>query len=549
MTGAQILVEELINQGVDTVFGYPGGQVLNIYDELYKNAHRIKHILTAHEQGAVHAADGYARVLDKPGVVIATSGPGATNLVTGIANAYLDSIPVIAITGNVSTELLGRDSFQEVDIVGITQPIVKHNYIVRDVADLERIIKEAFLIANTGRKGPVLIDLPKSVQVSEWEYKNEAKVSVKNLVPSGNCDISEAVEAIKRSKRPFIYCGGGVSAAGAGEEIMALSRKLSAPVGLSMMGISSIPHSFEYNLGMCGMHGRYASSAAQANADLIIAAGVRFSDRATGNTREYSKRCTVIHIDIDASEIGKNVSPKIGLCGDIKTVIKRLINEVPEQKNAQWLKDIEEFKAVETGFTNGSFNPKNIINLINSSFDEDTVVATDVGQHQMWVAQHYRFEKSRRLLTSGGLGTMGFGMGAAIGGCIANDRKPTVLFTSDGSFGMNLIEMATAVSNNLPLVVVVLNNGTLGMVRQWQTAFFEKRYSNTTLDRKTDFPLLAKAFGAKGYSAETLEQLRDILENKLDFNGPSLIDCKIDKDERVLPFIPPGGSIKDIVLN
>ena len=387
------------------------------------------------------------------------------------------------------------------------------------------------------------------MQVSEWEYKNEAKVSVKNLVPSGNCDISEAVEAIKRSKRPFIYCGGGVSAAGAGEEIMALSRKLSAPVGLSMMGISSIPHSFEYNLGMCGMHGRYASSAAQANADLIIAAGVRFSDRATGNTREYSKRCTVIHIDIDASEIGKNVSPKIGLCGDIKTVIKRLINEVPEQKNAQWLKDIEEFKAVETGFTNGSFNPKNIINLINSSFDEDTVVATDVGQHQMWVAQHYRFEKSRRLLTSGGLGTMGFGMGAAIGGCIANDRKPTVLFTSDGSFGMNLIEMATAVSNNLPLVVVVLNNGTLGMVRQWQTAFFEKRYSNTTLDRKTDFPLLAKAFGAKGYSAETLEQLRDIVENKLDFNGPSLIDCKIDKDERVLPFIPPGGSIKDIVLN
>lgn len=340
-----------------------------------------------------------------------------------------------------------------------------------------------------------------------------------------------------------------MSAAGAGEEIMALSRKLSAPVGLSMMGISSIPHSFEYNLGMCGMHGRYASSAAQANADLIIAAGVRFSDRATGNTREYSKRCTVIHIDIDASEIGKNVSPKIGLCGDIKTVIKRLINEVPEQKNAQWLKDIEEFKAVETGFTNGSFNPKNIINLINSSFDEDTVVATDVGQHQMWVAQHYRFEKSRRLLTSGGLGTMGFGMGAAIGGCIANDRKPTVLFTSDGSFGMNLIEMATAVSNNLPLVVVVLNNGTLGMVRQWQTAFFEKRYSNTTLDRKTDFPLLAKAFGAKGYSAETLEQLRDIVENKLDFNGPSLIDCKIDKDERVLPFIPPGGSIKDIVLN
>ncbi len=549
MTGAQILVEELINQGVDTIFGYPGGQVLNIYDELYKNSHRIKHILTAHEQGAVHAADGYARVLDKPGVVIATSGPGATNLVTGIANAYLDSIPLIAITGNVSTALLGRDSFQEVDIVGITQPIVKHNYIVRDVKDLERIIKEAFLIANTGRKGPVLIDLPKSVQISECEYKNEAKVSIKSHAPGKDCDISEAVEAIKRSKKPFIYCGGGVSAAGAGEEIMTLSKKLSAPVGLSMMGISSIPYSFENNLGMCGMHGRYASSAAQADADLIIAAGVRFSDRATGNTSEYSKRCTVIHIDIDASELGKNVSPKIGLCGDIKTVVNSLIKEVPEQSNPQWVKTIQEYKAVETGFANGSFNTKNIINLINTSFSEDTVVATDVGQHQMWVTQHYRFEKPRRLLTSGGLGTMGFGMGAAIGGCIANDRKPTVLFTSDGSFGMNLVEMATAVSNCLPLLVVVLNNGTLGMVRQWQTAFFDKLYSSTTLERKTDFPLLAKAFGAKGYSAETMEQLRDIMVNRIDFNGPSLIDCKIDMDERVLPFIPPGGSIKDIVLN
>lgn len=548
MTGAQILVEELINQGVDTIFGYPGGQVLNVYDELYKNEHRIKHILTAHEQGAVHAADGYARVLDKPGVVIATSGPGATNLVTGIANAYLDSIPVVAITGNVATTLLGRDSFQEVDIVGITQPIVKHNYIVRDVENLQRIIREAFLIANTGRKGPVLIDLPKSVQVSECEYKNDIKVSVKNPVPGEDCDISEAVEAIKKSKRPFIYCGGGVTAAGAGEEIMALSRKLSAPVGLSMMGIGSIPYSFENNLGMCGMHGRYASSAAQANADLIIAAGVRFSDRATGNTSEYSKRCTVIHIDIDASEIGKNVSPKIGLCGDIKTILKRLIDEVPEQSNARWRETIDEFKAVETGFTNGSFNPRNIISLINSSFGDDTVVATDVGQHQMWVMQYYRFEKSRRLLTSGGLGTMGFGMGAAIGGCIANGRKPTVLFTSDGSFGMNLTEMATAVSNRLPLLVVILNNGVLGMVRQWQTTFYEKRYSNTTLDRKTDFPLLAKAFGAQGYSAETMEQLRDIV-GRLDFDGPVLIDCKIDRDERVLPFIPPGGSIKDIVLN
>jgi acetolactate synthase-1/2/3 large subunit len=332
-TGAQILVDELVNQGVDTVFGYPGGAVLNIYDELYKNAHHIKHILTAHEQGAAHAADGYARVLDKPGVVIATSGPGATNLVTGIANAYLDSVPLVAITGNVSTPLLGRDSFQEVDIVGITQPIVKHNYIVRDVEKLEQTIKEAFIIANTGRKGPVLIDIPKSIQIAETEYPNNVKLSAKAPeTAKADCDLSQAITAILQSKKPYIYCGGGAISAGAQNEIIELSKKLSAPIGLSMMGVSAIPYSYELNLGMCGMHGRYASSAAQAEADLILAAGVRFSDRATGNTSEYTKRCTVIHIDIDASEIGKNISPQIGLCGDIKEVLKRLLAELPEKR-------------------------------------------------------------------------------------------------------------------------------------------------------------------------------------------------------------------------
>ncbi|NLO47675.1 MAG: biosynthetic-type acetolactate synthase large subunit [Clostridiales bacterium] len=549
LTGAQILVEELVNQGVDTIFGYPGGQVLNIYDELYKNAHRIRHVLTAHEQGAVHAADGYARVMDRPGVVIATSGPGATNLVTGIANAYLDSVPLIAITGNVSTSLLGRDSFQEVDIVGITQPIVKHNYIVRDVKNLEQTLKEAFVIANTGRKGPVLIDIPKSVQVSEADYSNNVKICVKSSEARRTCDLTTAINAIAESKKPFIYCGGGVISAGAQEQIIELSKKLSAPIGLSMMGISAIPYSYDLNLGMCGMHGRYASSAAQAEADLIIAAGVRFSDRATGNTSEYTKGCTVIHIDIDASEIGKNVSPQIGLCGDIKEVLTQLLSRIPERKNQEWLDMVTKFKEKEAVEPNDEFTPRNIIGLINSSFAKDTVVATDVGQHQMWTIQYYKFEQPRRLLTSGGLGTMGFGMGAAIGGCIANGRKPTVLITSDGSFGMNLTELATAVSQELPLVIVLLNNGVLGMVRQWQTLFYDKRYSQTTLQRKTDFPLLARAFGAEGYAAESLADLEDIVGNRLNRKGPCLIDCKINIDEKVLPFIPPGGSIKDIVLH
>ena len=549
LTGAQILVEELVNQGVDTIFGYPGGQVLNIYDELYKNAHRIQHVLTAHEQGAVHAADGYARVMDRPGVVIATSGPGATNLVTGIANAYLDSVPLIAVTGNVSTSLLGRDSFQEVDIVGITQPIVKHNYIVRDVKNLEQTLKEAFVIANTGRKGPVLIDIPKSVQVSEADYSNSAKICVKSGEARRSCDLTDAINAIAESKKPFIYCGGGVISAGAQEQIIELSKRLSAPIGLSMMGISAVPYSYDLNLGMCGMHGRYASSAAQAEADLIIAAGVRFSDRATGNTSEYTKGCTVIHIDIDASEIGKNVSPQIGLCGDIKEVLTQLLSSIPGKKNQVWLDMVTKFKAREAVEPNDEFTPRNIIGLINAAFAKDTVVATDVGQHQMWTIQYYKFEQPRRLLTSGGLGTMGFGMGAAIGGCIANGRKPTVLITSDGSFGMNLTEMATAVSQELPLVIVLMNNGVLGMVRQWQTLFYDKRSSQTTLQRKTDFPLLARAFGANGYTAESLAALEDIVGNRLDGKGPCLIDCKINIDEKVLPFIPPGGSIKDIVLH
>ena len=563
LNGAQILIEVLAEQKADIVFGYPGGAVLNIYDELYKNSHRIKHIISAHEQGAAHAADGYARASGKTGVVIATSGPGATNLVTGIANAYLDSVPMVAITGNVAAGLIGKDSFQEVDIVGITQPIVKHNFIVRDVNTLEKTLKEAFFIAETGRKGPVLVDIPKSVQIAMCEYEG-GKVEVKSYSTKYFNDMDKAREAILNCQKPYIYCGGGVVAAEAEQDIMELSKRLSAPIGLSMMGLSAIPRSYEMNLGMCGMHGKYAASVAQAEADLIIAAGVRFSDRATGNVKEYASKCTIIHIDIDAAEIGKNVKSRIGLCGDVSQILRELLSDLPEKKNEDWVKkvmEIKEFSRQEVLNQNPPerFSPKNIINLVNTYCDADTVIATDVGQHQMWTAQFFKFESPRTFLTSGGLGAMGYGLGAAIGGCIAvGGRKMAVLFTSDGSFGMNLTEMATAVSQELPLLVVILNNGTLGMVRQWQSMFYDERYSQTTLSRKTDFKKLAEAFGAIGYSAFDLEGLSKALEDyskRLNITGenknegfvPAIIDCHIDIDEKVLPMIPPGGSVKDIV--
>lgn len=548
LSGAQILMEELVQQGVKTVFGYPGGAVLDIYDELYKNSNRIHHIISAHEQGAAHAADGYARASGKVGVVIATSGPGATNLVTGIANAYLDSVPIVAFTGNVAVPLLGKDSFQEVDIVGITQPIVKHNFIVRDVSHLEKTIKEAFLIANSGRKGPVLIDIPKSVQAAKCEYSGHLKVSI-DRSPKTEIDCTDALNAILQSQRPYIYCGGGVISSGAQAEILELSKRLSAPIGLSMMGLTAVPASYELNLGMCGMHGSYEASMARADADLIIAAGVRFSDRATGNVHEYSKNCTVIHIDIDASEINKNVKSKISLCGDVKKILKKLLAQIDPVDHPDWIEKISGYKAAQaTQNDESGFAPKNIIGMVNSFCDKNTVIATDVGQHQMWVMQYYKFESPRTLLTSGGLGTMGYGLGAAIGGCMASGKKKTVLFTGDGSFGMNLNELATAVSQNLPIIIVLFNNGTLGMVRQWQTMFYEQRYSQTTLIRKTNFPLLAEAFGAQGFTAENLTQLEDVLKNKVAGDGPTLIDCRININEKVLPMIPPGGSIKDIVV-
>ncbi len=546
LSGAQILIEELKRLKVKNVFGYPGGAVLNIYDELYKNSDKLNHVISAHEQGAVHAADGYARVTGEVGVVIATSGPGATNLVTGIANAYLDSVPLVAITGNVASDLLGRDSFQEVDIVGITLPIVKHSFIVKNICDLEKVIKEAFYIASEGRKGPVLIDIPKDIQMAKYEYLGYEFSEIKKYETDFEA-IEEAAELINNSKKPYIYCGGGVVSANASELVKKLSEKLQAPIGLSMMGISAIPHSYPLNLGMTGMHGKIEASISKSESDMVIAIGVRFSDRATGNKQAYTENRKFIHIDIDPAEFNKNVTSDVAIFGDINTVLTSLLEKVKQKEPGDWYKKINKPTLNENKMV---FSPKNIIETVNSYCKEDTVVATDVGQHQLWTMQNYKFSKPRTALTSGGLGTMGYGLGAAIGGCIGNNRERTVLFTGDGSFGMNLNELATAVSQNLPIIIVILDNGVLGMVRQWQKIFYANRFSQTTLNRKTDFAMLAKAFGADGYHVSSLEELQQALDSAFKTNDmPIVIDCHIDMDEKVLPMIPPGGSIKNIILN
>ena len=544
-SGAAIVIEALCRNGANTVFGYPGGAVLPIYDELYKNTHRINHVLCAHEQNAAHAADGFARTSGKVGVVIATSGPGATNLVTGIANAYLDSVPLVAITGNVAVPLLGRDSFQEVDITGITQEIVKHNFAVGDVKDLNGILDAAFKIASSGRPGPVLVDIPKSVQTDlceENEYTSQELFF--NTLPE--MDLTETLRLLNTAKRPLIYAGGGVVASGASEELLTLAKRISAPVAFSMMGLTALPASEPLNLGMCGMHGTESSAKMFSACDLVIALGVRFSDRATGNTTKYKEGKKIIHVDIDHAEINKNTATDVELCGDVKDVLQQLLQKLPKVEHPEWMAQCAEAKKLDFHPMKDSLIPSNLLRTVAAYCTPDTVIATDVGQHQMWTMQYFPFQKPRTLLTSGGLGTMGFGLGAAIGGCIANHRKRTVLFTGDGSFGMCLQELATAVSQNLPLLIVIFNNGVLGMVRQWQTMFYEKHYSHTTLSRKTDFVALAKAFGADGRKVTTLDGLTAALQN-LAPDVPTVLDCQLDMDEFVLPMIPPGGSVKDLI--
>ncbi|HNW87452.1 MAG TPA: biosynthetic-type acetolactate synthase large subunit [Candidatus Limiplasma sp.] len=551
LSGAQILMEIFREQQVDTVFGYPGGAVLNIYDELYKASDWLRHVITCHEQGASHAADGYARATGKTGVVLATSGPGATNLVTGIATAYLDSTPMVAITGNVACPLIGRDSFQEVDITGVTMPITKHNYMVKDVTRLADTLREAFLIAASDRPGPVLVDIPKDVQTAQCEFIPAAREIAAKRKPLNEEDVKRAAELISSAKRPFLYIGGGVVAAGAGKELLTLAQTIGAPIGASMMGLSAVPHSHPLFLGMTGMHGRYAASKALDRSDLIIAVGTRFSDRATGNKQEFSKDHKVLHIDIDPAEISKNIPAYVALVADVKQALAALNALGLAHSDPEWLTEVQALKAAPDNHLTmdaNVLNPQLVLQAVNKRLPPDSPVATDVGQHQMWVAQYYSFEKPRTLITSGGLGTMGFGMGAAMGACIGTGLKKTLLVTSDGSFHMNMNELATAVANQLPLIVLVLNNSVLGMVRQWQTMFFGKRYSNTTLNRPTDFCLLAQAFGAKGLRLETLDKLDSVLDKAFATQGPVVVDVRINRDEMVLPMIPPNGSIRDMIL-
>ena len=553
LTGAQILIQTLIEQGVTDVFGYPGGQVINIYDALYEYKDKINHVLTAHEQGAAHAADGYSRATGKVGVCIATSGPGATNLVTGIATAMLDSIPMVAITGNVPCSLIGKDSFQEIDITGVTLPITKPNYFVNKIEDLADTLREAFSIAKSGRPGPVLVDIPKDVQVAQYEYEPQPVVEKIPLPKVKESLIDEAVKLISEAKKPYIYVGGGAAGLGMGADIVAFAEKIDAAIGCSFMGLSAVPQDNERFLGMQGMHGHYASSMSQNEADLILAVGVRFSDRATGNVAKFAKKSRIIQLDPDSAEVNKNVRVDLGLVGDVEDSFKRIAQKCEEQNHPEWLVRVEELKKEEKQFeeeiaaaSTASLTPKQVFEIINDLKKPDTVIATDVGQHQMWTAQYVEFDGPRRFVSSGGLGTMGFGLGAAMGAYVAT-KDPVVLITGDGSFGMNLNELATAVTYKIPVVIVLMNNGVLGMVRQWQTLFFGKRYSNTVLTRKTDFVKLAESFGAEGYLAETPVEFKRAFEKAIESGKPVVIDTRIDKDEFVLPMLPPGGAISDII--
>ena len=548
LSGADIIVRTIIEQGTKTVFGYPGGQIINVYDSLYKYQDELRHVLCAHEQGAAHAADGYARATGEVGVVIATSGPGATNLVTGIATAYLDSVPLVAITGNVPSYQLGTDSFQEIDITGITLPITKHNYVVGSAEELADTIREAYKLALSDRPGPVLVDVPKDIQIAQCEYEPLSPVCADQKMPAKDVRIEQAAACINLSHMPYVYFGGGLINSDAEEELLELAEKIDAPIGCSFMGISGVPTDHPRFLGMQGMHGHYASSMAMHQADCIIALGVRFNDRVTGNRERFATRSQIVHIDIDGAELSKNVSPAHALRGDLKLTLQKLLPLLEPKEHPKWQSAIDQLKNDERWSMDRreGMTPRNVLLALNRYTGGKLPVATDVGQHQMWAAQTCVFSEKRRFISSGGLGTMGFGMGAAMGAQLATGQC-TVLVTGDGSFGMCLNELATAVHERIPLVILLLNNGVLGMVRQWQTLFFDKHYSNTVLDRATDFVALSKAFGADGVRVTNLDGLDSALSTAFKSDGPYLIECIIDKDEFVLPMLPPGGSMDDII--
>ena len=547
LTGAEIVIECLKEQGVDTVFGYPGGTILNIYDELYKHSDEIHHVLTSHEQGAAHAADGYARSTGKVGVCFATSGPGATNLVTGIATAHMDSVPVVAITCNVGVPLLGKDSFQEVDIAGVVMPITKHSFIVKDVKKLAKTIRRAFVIAKSGRPGPVLVDITKDVTAAKTDFENAVPKPVKPSVSEiEEADLAKAAEMIREAKRPFIFVGGGAIAANAWEELRTLAHKIQAPVTDSLMGKGAFSGEDELYTGMLGMHGTKASNLGVTKCDLLITIGARFSDRVTGNTRNFARNAKVIQIDVDAAEINKNVLVDCSVVGDAKEVLKRLIDMVEQEEHKEWLEYVEELKAkYPLRYNQEGLSGPAIIEEIYRQTKGDAIIVTEVGQHQMWAAQYYKYKAPRTFLSSGGLGTMGYGLGAAIGAKMGNPDKVVINVAGDGCFRMNMNEIATATRNDIPLMQVVINNQVLGMVRQWQTLFYEGRYSNTVLKDKVDFVKLAEAMGAVGIRVTKKEELQEALAKAIELNTTVVLDCMIDSDDKVFPMVPAGANIED----
>ncbi len=546
LTGSEIVIECLKEQGVDTVFGFPGGAILNVYDELYKHSDEITHILTSHEQGAAHAADGYARATGKVGVCFATSGPGATNLVTGIATAYMDSIPVVAITCNVGVSLLGKDSFQEIDIAGITMPITKHNFIVKDVKDLADTIRQAFVIARKDRPGPVLVDIPKDVTANKTEY---SKAEIKEICKDRDLceeDIEAALKLIQKSKKPYIFVGGGAILSDASEELRAFVKKVDAPVTDSLMGKGAFPGTDPLYTGMLGMHGTKASNYGVSECDLLIVAGARFSDRVTGNAKKFAKNAKILQFDIDAAEVNKNVLITQGIVGDLKQILRVLNERLTQQSHEEWISQIMDYKErYPMSYHPEPLTGPYVVEEIYRQTKGDALIVTEVGQHQMWAAQYYKFTKPRTLLTSGGLGTMGYGLGASLGAKLGMPHKTVINIAGDGCFRMNMNEIATAARYNIPIIQVVVNNHVLGMVRQWQSLFYGQRYSATVLNDAVDFVRLAEALGAVGIRATTKEEFQEAFERALGLGKPAVIDCQIHSDDKVWPMVAPGAPIQE----
>ena len=555
LNGSDILIEVLIEEGVDTVFGYPGGAALNIYDAIYKYRDKIRHIMPVDETGACHAADGYARASGKTGVVIATSGPGATNLVTPLATAYMDSVPLIAITANVPTSLIGKDSFQEVYIAGITMTITKHNFVVRDIDDLADTIRKAFYIANTGRKGPVLIDIPKNITIAETEFVSKQKFTPKPVQISSEDEntIKEVAKLINESKRPIIYFGGG--AKDSSSKLREFMINSNIPSVHTLMGAGVLGYNEKLNIGLLGMHGSATANKVMNEADLILAVGTRFSDRVALNTSKFGGAAKKIHIDIDRSEINKNVNVDYSIIGDLNDVLDRFNKLVKRVKDDEWVKYLSDLRNKEKeensnrNTNKDGIYPSRVMDIIGNKTKDEAIYVTDVGQHQMWAVQYIRHTKPRSFITSGGLGTMGFGYGAALGVQVAKPDRKVIHITGDGSFYMNLNEVATAVEYNLPVISIILNNSTLGMVRQWQTIFYDKRYSSTDINKKMDYIKVAEGFGAKGFRCKTISEFENAFEEALKCNCPVWIECVIDKDLRVLPMIPAGGTVDDIIVD